>query len=697
MQYQSGGPTGPGEALGTPQNNSHVRRRWAFGAAVAWSVGLAGAAAAQTAWQPWTLDFTGPTAQELGGAINPFLDRRLDVTFTGPSGQTYVVPGYFAADGNAAVTHAESGDVWRAKFTPDEAGAWTYAVSFRQGAGVAVADNALAGTADATLDGMTGAFTAAAFDPSADGFLGKGRLAYTGGHYLQTLGDEKYWIKTGVDSPENPLGYLGFDNTTSQNGRGPNYNSDFGGNAYGRLHQFPTHRADWNPGDPDWQRDPSDPVPGSSGDRDGRNLIGALNYLSSVGANSLYFLPMNLGGDGQDSYPFTDPSDNNTDATDERYDVSKLEQWELAFDHAQRKGIHLHVVLNEAEVPNKNYLDGATLGDERKLFYREMVARFGHHNALQWNISEEYNLTNGFGDNEQAQADTAIEFAEYLSELDPYDHPVTVHNIGNVSIAPTSGPWQYFIGEEDFDLTSLQGANKVEGWGDVVENYRAATAASGRPIPVMIDEPGSFDRDADNGTTLSLPTAVRVRMTYDILFSGGGVEWFAETLDQSLENFRGEQGTDFDQMWRETAYARELLERTPFWLMEPNDDLVRGEDQDFGGAEVLALEGSVYAIYLPDGSNDDGVGGIPPELDLRGTEEAAYTLRWFNPRTGEFEGETRVLAGGDWVSLGLTPDGFQNTNDWVALVESFAAVPEPGTLGLAGAGLAGILWRRRTK
>jgi hypothetical protein len=116
-----------------------------------------------------------------------------------------------------------------------------------------------------------------------------------------------------------------------------------------------------------------------------------MNYLSSQKVNSIYFLPMNIGGDGQDSSPYVKVTNWAGSRSNDNlhFDISKLRQWERAFSHAQRKGLHLHFVLNEAEEANKRELDNATRGVERKLFYREMIARFGHHNALQWNISEE--------------------------------------------------------------------------------------------------------------------------------------------------------------------------------------------------------------------------------------------------------------------------------------------------------------------
>jgi len=63
-------------------------------------------------WHAVALTFDGPASSETA-APNPFTDYRLDVTFTGPSGQVYRVPGYYAADGDAADTGATSGNKWR--------------------------------------------------------------------------------------------------------------------------------------------------------------------------------------------------------------------------------------------------------------------------------------------------------------------------------------------------------------------------------------------------------------------------------------------------------------------------------------------------------------------------------------------------------------------------------------------------------
>ena len=89
--------------------------------------------------------------------------------------------------------------------------------------------------------------------------------------------------------------------------------------------------------------------------------------------NSVYFLTYNIdGGDGRDTWMWTDVD------TRDRYDVSKLAQWNIVFDHMDRKGMMLHVVTQETE--NDRRLGGsAGLNEVRKIYYRELVARFAHH------------------------------------------------------------------------------------------------------------------------------------------------------------------------------------------------------------------------------------------------------------------------------------------------------------------------------
>ena len=131
--------------------------------------------------------------------------------------------------------------------------------------------------------------------------------------------------------------------------------------------------TDWNAGDPTWK------------DGKGKGIIGAVNYLSEQGMNAFSFLTMNINGDDKNVFPYLNSSNF------VRIDVSKTDQWEIAFEHAQKMGMYLHFKMQETE--NNNLLDGGNLGIQRKLYCRELIARFAHHLALNWNVGEENTQT----------------------------------------------------------------------------------------------------------------------------------------------------------------------------------------------------------------------------------------------------------------------------------------------------------------
>ena len=85
-------------------------------------------------WHKVTLSWNGPTASEQDSDPNAFVDREVWVRFTHESGRPdYLIPGYFAADGNAANTGASEGHCWRAHLSPDQPGRWSFQVYFLNG------------------------------------------------------------------------------------------------------------------------------------------------------------------------------------------------------------------------------------------------------------------------------------------------------------------------------------------------------------------------------------------------------------------------------------------------------------------------------------------------------------------------------------------------------------------------------------
>ena len=147
--------------------------------------------------------FDGPETSETSEP-NPFTDYRLDVTFTGPSGEL-VVPGFFAADGQSAETSAESGSRWLVRFAPSAKGRWRYRASFRTGQGVALSHDPSAGQPTA-FDGATGEFMVATSDKQLPDFRSRGRLEYVGERYPKFAGDGSYFLKGGAGQPGEPAG-----------------------------------------------------------------------------------------------------------------------------------------------------------------------------------------------------------------------------------------------------------------------------------------------------------------------------------------------------------------------------------------------------------------------------------------------------------------------------------------------------------
>jgi len=557
-------------------------------------------------WHRVTVSFSGPQTSETA-AINPFTDYRLQVTFTHTAtGVTYSVPGFYAGDGNAGETSATSGNQWRVHFTPDHEGAWIYTASFRTGAYVSV-DLATGAGAATSFNGASGAFTIGGTDKPDTDFRRKGMLRYVGEHYFRFAGSGEYFIKVSPNTPENLLAYADFDGT---------YDTDCAGEGIDNsLHAFTPHVSDWKTGDPFWK--------GSKG----KGLIGGINYLSSVGANNLYLLTYNLdSGDGCDVWPWTSHTER------ERFDVSKLDQWEKVFAHMDAEGLQLHVVLTERE--NAKALgpigqDNNNLNDIRKLYYRELVARFGHHLAVQWNIGEE----NTNGDNQK------IAFADYIRAVDPYDHPITVHTSDSKSFTF----YDAMLGLPSFEATSLQAGHL--DYNELAQYYRERSRVAGRPWAVYGDEqsPNAGNTRADE---------LRKGGLWGMLMGGGaGLEWFT-TDDLSLEDWRS-----YDILLEQMGYARAFFDtHLPFEDMEAANTLTPAAD-DY----VFALGGHVYAIYLPSGGTTT--------LNLAGAT-GTFNVSWYNPRTGGplVSGSTAQVTGGATLSLGAPPS--PSTLDWVALVAS---------------------------
>jgi hypothetical protein len=150
----------------------------------------------------------------------------------------------------------------------------------------------------------------------------------------------------------------------------------------------------------------------------------------------------------------------------------------------------------------------------------------------------------------------------------------------------------------------------------------------------------------------------RKEYIWNVYFSGGQVEIILDDL-LKVEDFR-----KYESAWKYMAHVRDFMsEYLPFWELDPRDDLLDGESVFKGknnivGGQVLAKPGEIYAIYLPNAAKTG-------KLDLR-RFPARFRQRWFNPRTGTFDGPEAFVQGGQSISLGSAP--VDSSEDWVVLL-----------------------------
>lgn len=560
----------------------------------------------QKQWHRVTLTFAGPSKSE-ADAVNVFRNFRLNVAFTHTAtNRTLVVPGYFAADGDAANTSAVAGTAWRVEFSPDMTGAWTYRASFRQGTDVAISTSPTVGT-PIDFDGESGSFTIDPSDKTGNDFRAKGRLMEVGQHYLQHAGSKEYFIKVGAGSPENFLAYSGFDNTPA------------GRKA---LHKYTVHLQHYRAGDPTWKNGA------------GKSIIGGVNYLASKGVNSQYFLTMNLTGDGDDVSPYVSRADRT------RFDVSKLAQWEIVFEHMERLGIMLQFVTQEQE--NDQLLDGGALGLERKLYYRELVARFGHHLALTWNLGEE-------NTNTAAQRD---QFAAYFNALDPYFHLIAVHTFPS----DRSAVYTPMIGNPLLHAASLQIESPSIVHQEVLKWVRQS-AASGVKWVVSLDEVGAANVGVMPDLNDPEHANILQRALWGTLMAGGaGVEWYFG-YNYLNDDLTCEDWTSRDRMWTLSKHAADFFRTYLPLPLVANYNAITSATVDY----CFGKPGVAYAIFLP--------GSTTTNITVPAGE--VYTVRWFNPRTGGALRSGTVASVSGTASVGLPPD--DRSNHWVALLQRSVA------------------------
>lgn len=449
-------------------------------------------------------------------------------------------------------------------------------------------------------------------------------------------------------SQENLLGYTDFDKDKPW-----------------ARHNFSTHVRDWRAGDPSWGKA-----------KRGKGIIGAINYLHSQKVNSLFAMLMTVKGDSRgDAHPWIGQDKM------ERFDCSKLDQWNIVFGYASSKGLSLNLAFLETE--NEALFEHASgmsrtrgFAVARKLFYREMVARFAHNLGFTMTLGEENGWSeaakNGGGHpwgvgNTDAQR---AEFTYFLRDVDPYDSPILVHTfppLKQVVYNPLlSGANRARVESASLQMGRLQSTH----WE--TREWLARSVKAGRPWVVTADEFGGGVGKGPGGVPLdsyganAFPSNYRALFAWgNVLAGGGGMELFSAWVDQSLDNFR-----ELHKAWGQFSRVITLFERhgLPFWAMNNDDGLIvmPKAPGPRSWAYCLAKRGEVYVSYV-------GADVVQPKVNLAAYPTAKFYVRWYSPRMNDRVdlqvGSQSSIMGRQWKQgLGNPPGGKMPGLDWVIVV-----------------------------
>jgi hypothetical protein len=449
------------------------------------------------------------------------------------------------------------GNVWKVRFSADEEGEWSFKST----------------SSNENLNNSTGVFTVTPPPPDAPDFYRWGRLEYVGTstdsiRYLK-FRDGPYWLKAGSDDPENFLGSFTNYDTNSERKQ-------------------------------------------------------AVDYLAERGINSQYLMTHNIDGDDRDVWPWlgaTATEAKTNGANSARFDVEKLEEWRDLFEHMQRRGVAVYMILED---------DSAWSGYDHDRYYRELIARFGYLPALLFNVGEEAQ--------ENYTLSEALELAQKIKDIDPFDHPIGIHTF--------STPTDQYVDATQVDFTAIQ--TNSDGGGEkhnsiAIEWISLSKSRNRRILSVGFDE----------------PRPLMDRRGWWSAYIGGGV-WEVH-VDQPYDR----PVATWTVAWTQLGGARAFMETMPFWQMEPRNDLILS-----GNAFCLARPGDVYAVYLPSGGT--------VSLDLPADSDT-YEFGWWDPANG-FQG--------DFSETGVIDAGVQeftppSSGDWalriVATEKSVPKRPNPPT------------------
>jgi hypothetical protein len=168
---------------------------------------------------------------------------------------------------------------------------------------------------------------------------------------------------------------------------------------------------------------------------------------------------------------------------------------------------------------------------------------------------------------------------------------------------------------------------------DKVVEWRTRSADAGVPWVVSIDEPQRVDNDFDDAN--GYPNARTDKMWPAYMGGAGGFEWYIRTaggshsFDQTVEDL-----SNYETALNWTRHARDILTRLPLASGDVENQDGRLSGVSNGDAYCLSDGRDTAVVYTESRTSFD--------VDLPSGE---WRRRYYNPRTGTFEGSATVSGG----------------------------------------------------
>jgi hypothetical protein len=304
------------------------------------------------------------------------------------------------------------------------------------------------------------------------------------------------------------------------------------------------------------------------------------------------------------------------------YDFTRmnLAHWrraEYAVRRMRERGIVATCIftIEKQDLP-KEY---GSLSPHEYLLYRYAIARLAALDNVWWDLGNEHNE---FRDRAWGDAMGAC-----VKQTDPYDRLTSAH--GYADFWYGKSPWA------DFIITQQYGdENKVHEW---------ALGFRDVPKPYVNEEYGyEGARDVPGHSQ----NADWVRRCHWSIAMAGGYATYGDWSDGVSYFYMGDPGPG--KAAAQLRHLRSFFESLPFVEIVPHDELTTA-------GFCLAKPPQHYVFYLPHGGQ--------AEIRLEAEPGGKPSARWFDPRTGQWQGGPALSGGSNPV---VAPDG----RDWVLEVQS---------------------------